>query len=57
LPHTFKDLTTALLRQVEVEQEQMGASDGGVPVHVLYEIHSLFAIVKYAQIKLQTRLL
>jgi len=55
LPHTFKDLTAALLRQVEVEQKQVGTRDG-IAIDVLYKVHTLFAIVEYTQIKVEARL-
>jgi len=57
LPYALQNLPPGLLREVQVQQKQVGTAQADVPVHSVYKIYSLFAIVKYLELEIQSGLL
>jgi len=57
LPHPLQNLPPRLLREVQVQQKQVGTAQADVPVHSVNKIYSLFAVVKYLELEIQTGLL
>jgi len=56
LPHSFQNLATSFLRQVEIQKKKMRAIERYIAIHGVDESHSLFAIIKYDEFEFETGL-